>query len=118
EESRKHLLAPIARVEADGATIPLTNAILLLVDFYEDAYSLSPQDALVLASVKSHAERCGGPKCFVTKDKDLNKPAIREELGVEFELLMNLTPPLLTSRMRCGQELNHDHRNRSTEPTS
>ena len=89
EESRNHLLAVIASVEADGTTIPLTTEILLLVDLHEDAYSLSPQDALVLASVKSHAEQRSGPKCFVTKDKDFNKPAIREELGVECELLMN-----------------------------
>ena len=89
EESRKHLLAAIASVEADGATIPLTTEILLLVDFHEDAYSLSPQDALVLASVKSHAEQRSGAKCFVTKDKDFNKAQIREALGPECELLMN-----------------------------
>jgi predicted nucleic acid-binding protein len=89
EESRKQLLTAIVSVETDGTTIPLTTEILLLVDFHEDAYSLSPQDALVLASVKSHAEQRSGPKCFVTKDRDFNKAQIRNELGPECELLMN-----------------------------
>lgn len=89
EESRKQLLAAIASVEANGATIPLTTEILMMVDLHEHAYSLSPQDALVLACVKSHAQQCSGPKCFVTKDKDFNKPEIREELGADCELLMN-----------------------------
>jgi predicted nucleic acid-binding protein len=89
EESRKRLVAAIASVEADGATIPLTTEILLLVDFHEDAYSLSPQDALVLASIRSHAEQRSGPKWFVTKDKDFNKPGIRQELGLECEVLIN-----------------------------
>lgn len=94
EESRRQLLAAIASVEADGATIPLTTEILSLVDFHEDAYSLSPQDALVLASVKSHAEQRSGRKCFLTKDKDFNKPAIRDELGPECALLMNFDDAL------------------------
>lgn len=89
EETRQRLIAAIASVEADGATIPLTTEILSMVDSHEDAYSLSPQDALVLASVKSHAEQRIGPKCFVTKDRDFSKPAIRDELGAECELLMN-----------------------------
>lgn len=89
EESRKQLLAAIASVEANGATIPLTSEILWMADSHEDAHSLSPQDAVILACVKSHAEQCSGPKCFVTKDKDFNKPGIRQELGLECEVLMN-----------------------------
>lgn len=47
------------------------------------AYSLSPQDALVLASVKSHSELRGGPQCFVSKDRGFVKQKIREELRSE-----------------------------------
>jgi predicted nucleic acid-binding protein len=89
EESRYRLLAAIASIETDGATIPVTALMFAIVARDEEAHSLSPQDGLVLACVKSHAEQCSGPKCFVTKDKDFSKPAIREELGPECEVLMN-----------------------------
>lgn len=89
EESRYRLLAAIASIETDGATIPVTALMFAMVARDEEAHSLSPQDGLVLACVKSHAEQSSGPKCFVTKDKDFNKPAIREELGVECEVLMS-----------------------------
>jgi predicted nucleic acid-binding protein len=89
EESRKRLIAAIASVESEGATIPVTALIIFMVGLHEDAYSLSPQDALVLASVKSHAEQRSGPKCFVTKDNDFNKPEIRDELGSECEVMMS-----------------------------
>ncbi|HEY4642461.1 MAG TPA: PIN domain-containing protein [Thermoanaerobaculia bacterium] len=89
EESRNRLVAAIASIETDGATIPVTALMFAMVARDEEAHSLSPQDGLVLASVKSHARKNDGPKCFVTKDKDFNKPAIREELGAECEVLMN-----------------------------
>lgn len=83
EESRVRLVEAIALIESDGATIPLTWEIIFMVGFHEDAYSLSPQDALVLASVKSHAEQRSGPQCFVTKDRGFDKQKIREELRSE-----------------------------------
>ena len=89
EESRNRLIAAITSIETDGATIPVTALMFAMVARDEEAHSLSPQDGLVLASVKSHARKNDGPKCFVTKDKDFNKPAIREELGAECEVLMN-----------------------------
>jgi predicted nucleic acid-binding protein len=89
EESRNRLVAAIASIETDGTTIPVTALMFAMVALDEEAHSLSPQDGLVLASVKSHAKKNDGPKCFVTKDKDFNKPAIREELGAECEVLMN-----------------------------
>ena len=88
EESRNRLVAAIASIETDGVTIPVTALMFAMVARDEEAHSLSPQDGLVLACVKSHAEQCSGPKCFVTKDKDFSKPAIREELGPECEVLM------------------------------
>ena len=94
EESRKRLVAAIASIETDCVTIPVTTLMFAMVARDEEAHSLSPQDGLVLASVKSHAEQCSGPKCFVTKDKDFNKPAIREELGAECEVLMNFDDAL------------------------
>ena len=89
EESRNRLVAAIASIETDGATIPVTAPMFAMVARDEEAHSLSPQDGLVLASVKSHARKSDGPKCFVTKDKDFNKPAIRQELGAECEVLMS-----------------------------
>jgi predicted nucleic acid-binding protein len=89
EESRSRLVAAIASIEADGATIPVTALMFATVALDEEAHSLSPQDALVLACVKSHAQQFSGPKCFVTKDKDFDKPAIREELGVECQVLIS-----------------------------
>jgi predicted nucleic acid-binding protein len=83
EESRKRLVDVISRIESDGATIPLTAAIVFMVEFHEDAYSLSPQDALVLASVKAHAELRSGSQCFVTRDRGFDKHKIREELRNE-----------------------------------
>jgi len=89
EESRNRLVAAIASIETDGATIPVTAPMFAMVALDEAAHSLSPQDGIVLASVKSHAKKNAGPKCFVTKDKDFNTPAIRQELGPECEVLMN-----------------------------
>jgi predicted nucleic acid-binding protein len=70
DESRDRLLAAIASVGADGEMIPVTTSTMLMVGLHEDAHSLSPQDALVLASVKSHSETRAGRKCFVTKDRN------------------------------------------------
>ncbi len=83
EESRVRLVDAIASIEPDGSTIPLTFEVIYMVGFHEDAYSLSPQDALVLASVKSHSELRGGPQCFVSKDRGFVKQKIREELRSE-----------------------------------
>jgi hypothetical protein len=46
----------------------MTATIINLAYAIERIYPLSPQDALVLASVQSHAEQHDGPKCFVTQD--------------------------------------------------
>ncbi|MEA2415200.1 MAG: hypothetical protein QOI58_1857 [Thermoanaerobaculia bacterium] len=104
EESRLRIVDAITSIETHGSTIPLTFEIIYLVDLHEEAYSLSPQDALVLASVKSHAEQRSGPKCFVTKDTDFNKPEIRNELGPECGLLMNFDDAVAHIKRRIGGE--------------
>ena len=83
EESRDRLVAAIGRVEAAGETIPLTATVIYIAGSYEDAYALSPQDALVLASVKVDAEQRSGSQCFVTRDRGFDKQKIREELRNE-----------------------------------
>jgi len=80
EESRIRLVDAIASIENDGATIPLTAQIIYLVALHQEAYSLSSQDALVLASVKSHSELRTDPQCFVTRDRGFGKQKIRDEL--------------------------------------
>ena len=82
EESRERLENTIRAIEAHGTVIPLTSEIVMMGQFHELAYSLSPQDALVLASVRSHAENEPGPKCFVSQDaKDFANPMVYDELS-------------------------------------
>lgn len=82
EESRERLESAIYDIEAHGTVIPLTGEIVHMARYFEFGYSLSPQDALVLASVKLHAENKAGPKCFVSQDaKGFGNPAIKDELG-------------------------------------
>ena len=73
--------------------IPLTGEIVRMARFHELAYSLSPQDALVLASVRAHAENEVGPKCFVSQDvKGFANPTVYDELSAtECRVLANFT---------------------------
>ena len=91
EESRERLEAAIRAIETDGEVIPLSSAIIMVARVHELLYSLSPQDSLVLESVRSHAEKEPGPKCFVTQDaKGFANPSVYDELAkTECKVLVN-----------------------------
>ena len=96
EESRQRLESAIATFEAEATIIPLTGAILTAARWHELGYSLTPEDAVVLASVRSHAEKASGPKVFVSQDaKGFAHPTIYDELSaVECKVLVNFADAL------------------------
>lgn len=63
--------------------IPLSIDILKNAATYESPYDLSPQDALVYASVITHLHQTKPPvSCFLNKNsKDFDNPDIVDELG-------------------------------------
>lgn len=91
EESRERLEAAIEAIENNGKVIPLTSEIIKVARVHELLYSLSPQDALVLESVRWHAEQEAGPKCFLTQDvKGFANPSVYDELSrVQCKVLVN-----------------------------
>lgn len=91
EESRSRLENAIQAIETHGTLIPLSSEIVLMSRWHEQVLSLTPQDALVLASVRSHAEKVSGAKCFVSQDaKGFANPTVYDELsGVECKVLVN-----------------------------
>jgi predicted nucleic acid-binding protein len=82
DESKARLAAALISIEANGAVTSLTAEIIFMAGRHEAAYALSSQDALVLASVKSHAEKHDGPKCFISQDDGFDDPLIHRELLV------------------------------------
>jgi predicted nucleic acid-binding protein len=90
DESKGRLAAALMSIESNGAVIALTAEIISIAGRHEVAYSMSSQDALVLASVKSHAEKNGGLKCFITQDEGFDDPLIHSELLVnECKVIVN-----------------------------
>jgi len=96
EESRKRLESAIEAFAADATIIPLTGDIVATARWHELAYSLTPQDAVVLASVRSHAETHVGPKLFVSQDaKGFAHPTVYDELAaVDCKVLVNFADAL------------------------
>jgi predicted nucleic acid-binding protein len=93
QEARHRLEAAVQAVEERGLTIPLTGDVLRMARWHELNLSLSSQDALVLASVTSHAEKSDDRKCFISQDfKAFDDPAVSEELsGVGCKFVSNFT---------------------------
>lgn len=62
--------------------IPLTAQILIAAAGYESMYDLTPQDAIVYASVIQHLQQSGElENCFLNKNtKDFDNPDIVEDL--------------------------------------
>lgn len=82
EEARNRLEAAIRAVEEYGITIPLTGDVISVARRYELTHPLSSQDALVLASVRSHAEKSAERKCFISQDsKAFSSLGVFEELS-------------------------------------
>ncbi len=93
EEARERLEAAIQAVEEHGITIPLTGEVIRMARGYELTYSLSSQDALVLASVRTHAEKNAEQKCFISQDfKAFEDRAVSDEIsGVGCKFVSNFT---------------------------
>lgn len=96
EESRGRLELTIDRFTSSATMIPLTSDIVAMARWYELAYSLTPQDAVVLASVTAHAETNTGQKVFVSQDaKGFAHPTVYDALNaVECKVLVNFTDAL------------------------
>ena len=82
-EEIKRLEATRARLLQMAHIIPLDGAVLGAATHYQVDHDLSPQDALVYASVLSHLQQSIEPEnCFLNKDsKDFTDPALVEELN-------------------------------------
>jgi len=104
EESRNRLELAIEAFTTSATMIPLTTEIVAIARWHELAYSLTPQDAVVLASVRAHAEIHAGPKVFVSQDaKGFANPTVHDELiAVECKVLVNFTDALayITSALK------------------
>lgn len=73
----------ILAVETQGVHIPLTGEVVAMARWAASAYKIAPEDALVLESIHSHAQRHSGAKCFVSRDRAFMAPLIREHLSNE-----------------------------------
>lgn len=106
EDSRNRLESTIEEITNVGTVIELTGEMISLAYAYEIGLSLSPQDALVLASVRSHAEKTPGAKCFVSQDvKGFSDPAIYDHLSaIECKVLTNFTNALAYIKARSQSE--------------
>ncbi len=91
EESRDRLELALEIFARNSTMIPLTSDIVSMARWHELGYSLTPQDAVVLASVRAHAEINAGPKVFVSQDaKGFAHPTVYDELAaVECKVLVN-----------------------------
>lgn len=82
-EEKEGLRSAIDRIRAIAKIISLDTQILNSASEYQLEYSLSPQDAIVYASVLSHlSTSTAAVKCFLNKDrKDFDDPDIEETLN-------------------------------------
>lgn len=93
EESWQRLEVAVLRVREHGAFIPLTTEDVVWAAVDGLLHLLSPQDAIVLKSVTSHAAVQTGLKCFVTQDaKGFSTPSVYNELSKrDCKVLINFT---------------------------
>ena len=96
EESRNRLESAIEVLVTEATVIPLTSDVVAVARWHERMYSLTPQDAVVLASVKAHAETHDGPKVFISQDaKGFADPNVYAELAVvQCKMLVNFDDAL------------------------
>lgn len=82
EEEKRRLDAVIGRVIDTATIIPIERDTIKAALRLQDERSLSPQDAIVYASVLAHmASAPGEAKCFLTKNsKDFANPDIYEDV--------------------------------------
>ncbi|HEX2202451.1 MAG TPA: hypothetical protein VHG91_04095 [Longimicrobium sp.] len=81
-EETSRLQAARARIAAAAEVISLDQAILVSAAEYERAYRLSPQDAVVYASVRAHLEReRPATSCFLNRNaNDFDVPDLTADL--------------------------------------
>lgn len=80
-EDLKRLEEVRSRLLACAEVIPLDGEALTAAARYQVAPGLSPQDAIVYASVLSHLARIQEPRsCFLTRDSDFDDPDVTTEL--------------------------------------
>lgn len=94
EDARDRLEQVIAVIEQHGVVPQLTASILSHAVELEKRFSLSPPDAIILASVVAHlAHSPNGPKCFASQDrKGFANPAIHDVLARHgCKVLVNFT---------------------------
>ena len=92
EAARDRLEQAVAMVARFGLIQPLVDQVLASAIILEKKFSLSPSDAIVLASVMTHlATAAPGPKCFVSQDaKGFANPGVHDELATfECKVLVN-----------------------------
>jgi predicted nucleic acid-binding protein len=108
EDVRQRLEAPVSVAADVGEVISMTARVINLAYAIEIIYSLKPDDALVLASVQSHAEQHGGPKCFVTQDTDFsNSVVVRDLTAMGCKVIVNFKDALayVKNALRKNPEL-------------
>lgn len=83
EEERRRLRQVVERVGNAGRILPMTEEVLLRADRAEAEVDLSPQDAIVYASVvEEMAADPRAPKCFLNRNsRDFKNPDIAAELA-------------------------------------
>jgi predicted nucleic acid-binding protein len=83
EEERRRLHHALDRILATGRVVPMTAEVLLRADRAENEVDLSPQDAIVYASVMLEVDSDPStPKCFLNRNsRDFANPDIYAELG-------------------------------------
>jgi predicted nucleic acid-binding protein len=83
EEERHRFIQCRERLLKIGEIVPLTADILNVAASYETKYDLTPQDALVYASVIAHLRRYQPQQaCFLNRNsKDFDSPDIVDELN-------------------------------------
>lgn len=95
EDSRIRLEEAIIDIKNHGRVIPLTAEIIDMARYYEITHSLSPPDAVVLASVTTDASSHSDEKIFVTQDvKAFSSPRVQNELPEDCKILTNFTDAL------------------------
>ena len=82
EEEQQRLYQTRDKIINLAEIIPLTAEVLMAASNFENTLNLSPQDAVVYASVMQHLKTSNsGNKCFLNRNsKDFDQPDIVDEL--------------------------------------
>jgi predicted nucleic acid-binding protein len=80
DEDLQRLASVRSRLLACAELIPLEGSILAQAEEHQEDYDLSPQDAVIYASVLAHRRISDEPGCFVTRDQDFKDLEIKREL--------------------------------------